>query len=72
LGVWERPFQAVADEPDPQGVMVDATALRARRRGQRAQPQGSGGRRARAPPGGFSTKPHVLVDARPNRDLAPG
>lgn len=29
LGVWERLFQAVADEPDLQSVMVDATVVRA-------------------------------------------
>jgi transposase len=29
LGVWERLFAAVADDPDLQAVMVDATVVRA-------------------------------------------
>jgi putative transposase len=29
LGVWERLFGAVADEPDLQAVMIDATVVRA-------------------------------------------
>lgn len=29
LGVWERLFQAVADDPDLQAVMIDATVIRA-------------------------------------------
>ena len=29
LGVWERLFQAVADDPDLQSVMLDATVVRA-------------------------------------------
>ena len=29
LGVWERLFQAVADQPDVQRVMIDATVVRA-------------------------------------------
>ena len=29
LGVWERLFQAVADDPDLQRVMIDATVVRA-------------------------------------------
>jgi transposase len=29
LGVWERLFQAVADDPDLQSVMIDATVVRA-------------------------------------------
>ena len=29
LGVWERLFQQVADDPDLQSVMIDATVVRA-------------------------------------------
>ncbi len=29
LGIWERLFQAVADDPDLQSVMIDATVVRA-------------------------------------------
>src|SRR5689334_25011809 len=29
LGVWERLFQAAADDPDLQSVMIDATVVRA-------------------------------------------
>lgn len=29
LGVWARLFQAVADDPDLQSVMIDATVVRA-------------------------------------------
>ena len=29
LGVWERLFQGVADDPDLQSVMIDATVVRA-------------------------------------------
>ena len=29
LGVWTRLFQAVADDPDLQSVMIDATVIRA-------------------------------------------
>lgn len=29
LGVWERLFAAVADDPDLQSVMIDATVVRA-------------------------------------------
>lgn len=29
LGVWERLFRAVADDPDLQSVMIDATVVRA-------------------------------------------
>jgi transposase len=62
LGVWERLFQAVADEPDLQSVMVDATVVRAHacaasapnQRGIR-RPKGSGAPGAASAPSSTSS-----------------
>ena len=47
LGVWERLFAAVADDPDLQAVMIDATVIRAHACAAGA-PQKTAGRRRRA------------------------
>ncbi len=41
LGIWERLFQAVADDPDLQSVMIDATVVR----GRTPAPPGPAGKR---------------------------
>lgn len=46
LGVWERLFQQVADDPDLQAVMIDATVIRAHACAAGA-PQKGGARRRR-------------------------
>src|SRR5215213_3210238 len=68
LGVWERLLGAVADDPDLQSVMVDATVVRAHACAAGA-PRKNGGQAAQGlgrSRGGFSTKTHVLVDALGN------
>ncbi len=46
LGIWERLFQAVADDPDLQSVMIDATVVRAHACAAGApRKRGSGGAR---------------------------
>lgn len=46
LGVWERLFEQVADDPDLQSVMIDATVVRAHACAAGA-PQKGGARRRR-------------------------
>jgi transposase len=46
LGVWARLFEQVADDPDLQSVMIDATVVRAHACAAGA-PQKTGGRRRR-------------------------
>ncbi len=47
LGVWERLFGAVADDPDLQSVMIDATVVRAHACAAGA-PKKTAGRRSRS------------------------
>ena len=65
MGVFERLFGAVAEDPDLEWLMIDATILR-------AQAQAAGARRKRGGAeaqalgrsrGGFGTKLHAVVDA---------
>jgi transposase len=67
LGVWGRLSESVADDPDLQAVLIDATVVRAHACAAGA-PQKTAGRRRRGSGarGGFSTKSHVLVAARGN------
>jgi transposase len=47
LGVWERLFHAVADDPDLQAVMIDATVIRAHACAAGAPKKTAGRRRRR-------------------------
>jgi transposase len=48
LGVWERLFDAVADDPDLQSVMIDATVVRAHACAAGAPEKGGARRRRRS------------------------
>ncbi len=61
LGVWERLFAGVADDPDLQAVMIDATVIRAHacaagapQKGAARGPRGSGARAAGSAPSSTS------------------
>src|SRR5580693_5158324 len=65
-GIWESHFKAVADDPDTEYAMIDATIVRAHQHsaGARKKPivnQAIGRSR-----GGLTTKIHMVVDALGN------
>ena len=65
-GIWESFFKAVADDPDTEYAMIDATIVRAHQHsaGARKKPivnQAIGRSR-----GGLTTKIHMVVDALGN------
>lgn len=64
-GVWERLFEALADDPDFEYVIIDATIVRAHQHaaGQKGGAQAQALGRSR---GGLSTKLHIAVDALGN------
>ncbi|MFN8540686.1 MAG: hypothetical protein U0232_24800 [Thermomicrobiales bacterium] len=68
LGVWERLFAAVADDPDLQSVMIDATVVRAPCAAGAPKKRGCGGARALARPSAASC---ILVDALGTAEVHP-
>lgn len=64
-GVFDRIFEAVADDPDLEWLAIDATVIRAQAPGGRGTGK-KGGAQAQAlgrSRGGFGTKLHAVVDA---------
>lgn len=57
LGVWARLFDAVADDPDLQAVMVDATVVRAHACAAGAPQKGAGRRRKGSGARGVASAP---------------
>ena len=73
-GVWERLFEALADDPDNEYAMIDATIVRAHQHSAGAKKKGQDQAIGRSR-GGLTTKIHVIVDALGNPlalSLTPG
>jgi transposase len=66
-GVWESLFKALADDPDNEYVMIDATILRAHQHSAGAQKKDGCYQAIGRSRGGLTTKIHVVVDALENQ-----
>ncbi|MGH7757311.1 MAG: IS5 family transposase [Vulcanimicrobiaceae bacterium] len=64
-GVWENLFKALANDPDNEYAMIDATIVRAHQHSAGAQKNGGGEAIGRSR-GGLTTKIHAIVDALGN------
>src|SRR5713101_5257531 len=65
-GVWQNLFKALADDPDNEYAMIDATIVRAHQHSAGARKKGGATKPSAARAGGLTTKIHVIVDALGN------
>jgi transposase len=65
-GVWESLFKTLADDPDNEYAMIDATIVRAHQHSAGARKKGGYDQAIGRSRGGLTTKIHVIVDALGN------
>jgi transposase len=65
-GVWESLFKTLADHPDNEYAMIDATIVRAHQHSAGARKKGDSNEAIGRSRGGLTTKIHAIVDALGN------
>ena len=65
-GIWESLFKTLADDPDNEYAMIDATIVRAHQHSAGARKKGGCDQAIGRSRGGLTTKIHVIVDALGN------
>ena len=66
LGVWERLHERVADSPDLQAVMIDATAMRVHAYAAGAPQKGAARRRRRSAARAVGSAPRSMCSSTPS------